>query len=62
MILNTESHEIHILYCTPSPEECSCQVYHPKGASFACIEPISARNPRSPVLNHSILEVKIEII
>ncbi|MCK4934433.1 MAG: hypothetical protein KAR79_02485 [Simkaniaceae bacterium] len=62
MILTTNTHELHILYGSPSEKESSCQIYHPKGASFVCIEPLTALNPREPTLNHSILETKIEII
>jgi len=39
--------------------ELSCQVFHPKGASFVCIEPLSAKNPR--ILDNYSGSVKISI-
>ncbi|WP_194848548.1 hypothetical protein [Candidatus Neptunochlamydia vexilliferae] len=52
---------MHIDYNTTSKEEISCQVYQPQAASFVCIEPLSARVPREPVLTESILEIKLQI-
>lgn len=38
-------------------EENGWQLYHPKGASFACIEPLSAKDPRHPNLTASALHI-----
>lgn len=40
----------------------SWQLYHPKGASFACIEPLSANDPREPKSNISGLTLHLSII
>ncbi|MCP5506023.1 MAG: hypothetical protein H7A38_03980 [Chlamydiales bacterium] len=61
LILDTESYSLHIDYNAASKEEISCQVYQPKGASYVCIEPLSAKSPPHPLLNRSTLEVKLEI-
>ena len=62
MIMDTERYSLHVDYNTDSEEEISCQVYHPKGATFACVEPLSARYPNLPVLDHNKLEVNLQII
>ncbi len=59
--LDTKKYALHIDYNTTSKEEISCQIYQPKGASFVCIEPLSARVPREPILTESTLEVKLQI-
>ena len=61
IILDTEDYSLHIEYNTVSDHEISCQVYHPKGGTFVCIEPLSATFPPNPKLNRSSLEAKIEI-
>ncbi len=61
IILDTEDYSLHIEYNTVSDHEISCQVYHPKGGTFVCIEPLSAKSPPNPKLNRSSLEAKIEI-
>ncbi len=43
-------------------EEVSWQLYHPKNASFVCIEPMSAKNPRGLTASSSSLNVQIEIL
>jgi hypothetical protein len=60
ILLETEKYSLRTLY------ECSCaencwQLYHPKDASFVCIEPISARDPRHPNLTVSSLNIHLEI-
>jgi hypothetical protein len=42
--------------------ENSWQFYHPKNATFVCIEPISAQDPRHPNLTVSSIQVEIEIL
>lgn len=61
MILDTQNYSLHIDYNTASNAEVSCQVFHPKGASYVCVEPLSAKFPPKPLLTRSILETKLEI-
>lgn len=42
--------------------EASWQLYRPKEATYICIEPLSAKNPRHPVSKNSRLQVKIEVL
>jgi hypothetical protein len=54
-------------YCLRTRYKCLCeencwQLYHPKGASFVCIEPISSQEPRHPNLTVSSIQIHIEII
>lgn len=60
IILNTSRYSLHLLTLCPSYEN-SWQLYHPQDASFVCIEPLSAKNPRAPIHTSSHLEVKLEI-
>jgi len=62
VILETEGYAIHTHFLSPNPKELQFQVYHPNNASFCCVEPMTAREPRKPKLNHSTLECKIEIL
>lgn len=39
----------------------SWQLYHPEGASFVCIEPVSAQDPRHPNLTVSSLNIHLHI-
>ena len=61
IMFDTEDYSLHIDYNTVSDTEISCQVYHPKGGTFVCIEPLSAKSPPNPTLNRSTLEAKVEI-
>lgn len=61
LILDSENYSLHIDYNTASNEEISCQIFHPKDATYLCIEPLSAKCPPNPILNRSALEVKLEI-
>lgn len=54
-------HVLHVEYTASYEEETSWQLYHPQGASFVCIEPLSALNPRNPILNISNLQLKISV-
>jgi hypothetical protein len=54
-----ENTEFTVKICFQT-DEASWQLYRPKGASYLCIEPLSARNPKEPVLHQSRLQVKIE--
>ncbi len=60
MTLQTEGHNVTVSYHCEN-EENSWQLYHPKGATFACIEPLSALNPRQPQLSVSSLNMTISI-
>lgn len=60
IVLDAKKYRLQIHYQAPSEENC-WQLYHPKGASFVCIEPISARNPRSPNLSVSMIQVNLKI-
>ncbi len=62
IILKTQTYSIKISFQADDPEESSWQLYHPRGSSFVCIEPLSAKNPRDPALLQSTLSVKIDII
>lgn len=42
-------------------EENSWQLYHPENASFVCIEPISAQDPRHPNLSVSSISINLKI-
>ena len=61
IILKTEDHSLKTTYECSSSENC-WQLYHPKGASFVCIEPISSKDPRHPNLTVSSLNIHLEII
>ena len=47
-------------YSSPSQEN-SWQLYHPKGASFVCIEPLSAQDIRHPNLTTSNILITLQI-
>jgi hypothetical protein len=60
ILLETELYEIRTRYDCVCSENC-WQLYHPKDASFVCIEPISAQDPHHPNLTVSSLNILIEI-
>ena len=43
-------------------QENSWQLYHPAGASFVCIEPLSSQDPRHPNLTVSSLKIHLQIL
>jgi galactose mutarotase-like enzyme len=43
-------------------EEASFQIYRPKDASYICIEPLSAKDPKKPLLKSSRLKVFLELV
>lgn len=61
ILLETDEYQLHTRYDCPCAENC-WQLYHPKGASFVCIEPISSQDPRHPNLTASSLNIHLEII
>ncbi len=61
ILLETESYHLRTRYSSVCEENC-WQLYHPKGSTFVCIEPISAQDPRHPNLSVSSLEIHLEIL
>jgi hypothetical protein len=59
--LKGSTHLLHVEYISSNEKETSWQLYHPKEASFVCIEPLSALNPRKPILKNSNLQLKISL-
>ena len=55
------SHRVRVEYACGNPEN-SFQLWHPVGASFVCIEPLSAKDPRKPKLTSSRLKILISIL
>ncbi|MCH9634329.1 MAG: hypothetical protein S4CHLAM7_10750 [Chlamydiae bacterium] len=58
--LHTESHNLRIHYQADSSQN-SWQIYRPKGASYICLEPVLAQNPREAKLISGHLKVRIKI-
>lgn len=58
--LETETYQLLTTYQCASQEN-SWQLYHPAGATFVCIEPLSAQDPRHPNLTVSSLRVQLQI-
>lgn len=61
IVLETKGYRLHTYYSCICEENC-WQLYHPKGASFVCMEPISSQDPRHPNLTVSAVNIQIEII
>lgn len=61
ILLETERYDLQTVYECPNDENC-WQLYHPKDASFVCIEPISAKDPLHPLQKTSSLKINLEII
>ncbi len=59
--LETDDYTLKTHYQCMCEENC-WQLYHPKGASFVCIEPISSLDPRHPNLTVSSLDIHLEIL
>lgn len=60
ILLETETYRLKTSYACNCAEN-SWQLYHPKNASFVCIEPLSAQDPRRPHLTVSGLNIHLEI-
>lgn len=60
-LLSTPSHKLKISYKADS-EQNAFQIYHPKDASFVCIEPVSAIDPRAPSGTDHKLHIKLEVL
>jgi D-hexose-6-phosphate mutarotase len=61
IILDAKTHKLKVNYDCGN-EENTWQLYHPKGASFVCIEPISATNPRKPILTVSTIQLALSVV
>lgn len=61
VILETGNHKLRICYQTDTDEH-GVQLYHPKGESFVCIEPVTAKNPRAVKQKRNHLKVNIEVV
>lgn len=60
VLLATDEFDLKVRYECRN-EENGWQLWHPPGASFVCIEPLSAKNPQKPILTASSLSVLLEI-
>ena len=58
--LKTPTHGVKVSYTCD--HENSWQLFHPAKASYVCIEPLSAKNPRAPEMKESHLKILIEIV
>jgi hypothetical protein len=61
ILLKTSDYQLRTRYRCVNQEN-SWQLYHPKGSSYVCIEPMSALNPRKPRLSVSGLELDLAIL
>lgn len=61
IILDAGAYQLVTTYSCQSQEN-SWQLYHPKGASFVCIEPLSSQDPKHPNLSVSAIRIALEII
>jgi len=59
--LDAGAYKLQINYQASSPEH-AWQLYHPKGAAYVCLEPVSAKNPRDATSISSELKVQIKIL
>lgn len=61
ILLDAVDYKLLTTYSCASQENC-WQLYHPDGASFVCIEPISAQDPRHPNLTVSSIAIQLQIL
>lgn len=61
VVLETATHKVRIHYSCDNAEV-AWQLWHPEGASFACVEPIAAQNPRKPKLSVNSIKILISIV
>ena len=59
--LDVNAYKLLISYQASSDEN-AWQLYHPKDASYVCLEPVSAKNPRDAKSLSSELKVQIKIL
>lgn len=60
ILLDAISYRLKLFYRSPSQEN-SWQLWRPEGASFVCVEPLSAQDPRHPNLTVSSLALQLQI-
>jgi hypothetical protein len=60
IVLNAGTYKLTTYYSCQSQENC-WQLYHPEGASYVCIEPVSSQDPRHPNLSVSSINLRLEI-
>ena len=60
IVLDAVDYRLTTRYSSPSQEN-AWQLYHPAGASFVCIEPVSSQDPRHPNLTVSNIEIHLQI-
>ena len=60
ILLDAIDYKLRTSYTCPSQEN-SWQLYHPKGETFVCIEPISSYDPRHANLSVSSLHIALAI-
>ena len=61
ILLDAVTYRLKTTYTCLSQEN-AWQLYHPTGASFVCIEPISAQDPRHANLTASRIQIQLEIM
>lgn len=61
ILLDAGSYRLKINYQAPSQENC-WNLFHPQGASYVCIEPLSAQDPRHPNLTVSSIHTQLQIL
>jgi hypothetical protein len=61
ILLDAGAYRLETTYSSSSQEN-SWQLYHPAGASYVCIEPLSAQDPHHPNLSVSSLMVHLRIL
>jgi len=61
ILLDAGDYRLRTTYQCPSQEN-AWQLYHPKGASFVCIEPVSSQNPRCVNLTVSSIAIQLQIL
>lgn len=60
ILLDAIDYRLLTTFSCISQENC-WQLYHPQGASYACIEPISSQDPRHPNLTVSSIRIHLRI-
>lgn len=58
----SSSFDLVLHFSADNDKECSFQVFKPENSSFVCIEPLSALNPKTPILTRSRIQYKIHIV
>ncbi len=58
--LKTSSYLLNLSYQVSASEN-SWQLYHPKQATFVCVEPVTAKNPREAISTSAELKVHLQL-